>query len=90
MPCSQGWLKMSSKDGLSEGRMDKHHLMRCWHSVERNQKLLVSRRRLLSTWYHCLQCPGLAGCAQSRTQTSQFIIHFGGQQDGRICATSSS
>lgn len=35
--CIQEWLKMSSKDGLSEGRRDKHHLMRCWHSAgERN------------------------------------------------------
>lgn len=81
---------MSSKDGLSEGRMDKHHPMRSWHSGERDQKLLVSRRRLLSTLSHHPQCPHHAACAQNCTQTSQSIICFRGEQGGRTRATSSS
>lgn len=27
--CIHGWLKMSSKDGLSEGLSDRHHLISC-------------------------------------------------------------
>lgn len=27
--CIHGWLKMSSKDGLSEGLRDRHHLISC-------------------------------------------------------------
>lgn len=30
--CIQEWLMMSSKDGRSAGRRDRHHLMSCWHS----------------------------------------------------------
>lgn len=33
--CIQEWLMMSSKDGRSAGRRDRHHLMRCWHSAGR-------------------------------------------------------
>ena len=80
---------MSSRVGLSEGHTDKHHLMRCLHSGERNQKQPVSQRRLLSTLCHRPRCPGHTECAQSCTQASQVIIHFG-EQDGRTCATSSN
>lgn len=31
--CIQEWLMMSSKEGRSAGRRDRHHLMSCWHSV---------------------------------------------------------
>lgn len=45
--CIQEWLKMSSKDGLSEGRRDKHHLMRCWHSA--GEKTTTGGCQLLSS-----------------------------------------
>lgn len=32
VPCIQEWLMMSSKDGRSAGRRDRHHLISCWHS----------------------------------------------------------
>lgn len=30
--CIHEWLNMSSKDGRSAGRTDRHHLISCWHS----------------------------------------------------------
>lgn len=30
--CIHEWLMMSSKDGRSAGRRDRHHLINCWHS----------------------------------------------------------
>lgn len=30
--CIHEWLMMSSKDGRSAGRKDRHHLISCWHS----------------------------------------------------------
>lgn len=38
LPCIHGWLKMSSKDGLSEGLSARHHLINCWHSGERRRE----------------------------------------------------
>lgn len=35
--CIHGWLNMSSKDGLSEGLRDRHHLISCWHSGEKEE-----------------------------------------------------
>lgn len=32
--CIHWWLTMSSKEGRSAGRWDRHHLMSCWHSGE--------------------------------------------------------
>lgn len=37
--CIQGWLMMSSKDGRSAGRRERHHLMSCWHSAGRKREM---------------------------------------------------
>ncbi|KAM9501947.1 uncharacterized protein ACIB01_001490 [Guaruba guarouba] len=77
-----------SGDGLSHARMDKHHLMRCWHSGENPG----TAAQLQEAPAHLVP-PSAAprpGCAQSRTQTSCSMIRFGGEQDGRTRATSSS
>lgn len=64
--CIQEWLKMSSKDGLSEGRRDKHHLMRCWHSA--GEKTTTGGCQLLSSSSELCPKPsttfGRAACHQ--------------------------
>lgn len=35
--CIHEWLMMSSKDGRSAGRRDRHHLISCWHSEIRRR-----------------------------------------------------
>lgn len=30
----QGWSRICSRVGLSEGRNDRHHLISCWHSLD--------------------------------------------------------
>lgn len=32
-PSIQGWAAIWSREGLSEGRSDRHHSISCWHSV---------------------------------------------------------
>ena len=34
----QGWSRICSRVGLSEGRNDRHHLISCWHSGRRERK----------------------------------------------------
>lgn len=44
--CIHEWLKMSSKDGRSAGRRDRHHLISCWHSgKETGREMRTERSR---------------------------------------------
>lgn len=62
--CIHEWLIMSSKDGRSAGRRDRHHLISCWHSGgggERTNKsgalnCLWNIRQVVKDHIHALQC----------------------------------
>lgn len=43
--CSHGWLLMSSREGRSAGRTDRHHLIRCWHSGRAEEHLVSTDPR---------------------------------------------
>lgn len=63
--CIHGWLIMSSKDGRSAGRMAKHHLISCWHSVNERMRDYGTAIKLSNPWKTDVMWPACLTCGDS-------------------------